>query len=255
MIDGRTADGAIALAGEGPLYEQIRRAILQLIVSGQWKPGTKVPSEHDLMAQFGASRMTVHRALSALAKEGLIVRRRRAGTVVAEPPAEHAVLAIPSIPDEIQALGRPHRVALLSRRAGALGKTAAALYGVDAGETVLRLEALHWAGDVPHVLEQRVIRLDAVPAAATADFAATAPGTWLLENTPWSQARHVISAVAADAATAQLLEIAVASPCLLVERRTWHRGTHLTTARLTYPGDRHHLVGTFGPYDRARVRD
>lgn len=61
---------AVTLDGAGPLYDQIRRAIRDLILAGAWPPGTAVPPEHALMEKLGASRMTVHRALAQLAREG-----------------------------------------------------------------------------------------------------------------------------------------------------------------------------------------
>ena len=77
-------------------------------LNGTWPPGTSVPPEHALMEQLGASRMTVHRALVQLAREGLITRRRRSGTIVASPPASHAMLDILSIPDEVRRLGQDY---------------------------------------------------------------------------------------------------------------------------------------------------
>ena len=72
----------IALDGEGPLHQQIRRAIARPILAGAWPPGSRIPSEHELMARYGVSRMTVNRALGSLAEEGLVERKRKAGTVV-----------------------------------------------------------------------------------------------------------------------------------------------------------------------------
>ena len=241
----------IALDGDGPLYEQIRRAIGGLILSGAWAPGTRVPSEHALMARFHASRMTVHRALSALAEEGLILRRRRSGTVVATPPASHTVLGILSIPEEIASKGRTHRFELLARDAGPADPETTRLFGGPTGDDVVRVSGLHHADETPHVLEDRIIRLAAAPQALDADFEAVPPGTWLLDHVPWSDAEHVISAVAANAAEADLLGLDPGAPCLLVERRTWAGSALITSVRLLYPGARHRFVGRFGPYDRG----
>jgi GntR family histidine utilization transcriptional repressor len=106
MTMAETRLEAVKLDGAGPVYDQIRRAIRDLILDGIWPPGTSVPPEHALMEQLGASRMTVHRALVQLAREGLITRRRRSGTIVASPPASHAMLDILSIPDEVRRLGQ-----------------------------------------------------------------------------------------------------------------------------------------------------
>src|SRR3712207_5664358 len=99
------ADSEIALDGDGPLHQQIRRAIARPILSGAWTPGRRIPSEHELMARFGVSRMTVNRALASLAGEGLVERKRKSGTVVAAPSAERAVFEIWDVSAEIARSG------------------------------------------------------------------------------------------------------------------------------------------------------
>ena len=93
---GRTAmiDDLPDLDGQGPLWQQIRRALIRPIVDGTWPPDTKIPKELEIIARYGAARMTVHRALRSIAAEGLVARRRRFGTVVAARPPERPVLEI-----------------------------------------------------------------------------------------------------------------------------------------------------------------
>lgn len=243
-----TGIDAIRLDGAGPVYDQIRRAIRDLVVSGTWPPGTSVPPEHALMERLGASRMTVHRALVQLAREGLITRRRRSGTVVANPPATHAMLDILSIPEEVRQLGQDYAFEILSRRDGKPSQELAASFELKRSEPVAHLITLHRSGGQPHVLEERVIHLATVPAAASEPFETTPPGDWLLQHSLWSQAEHAISAVAAGQHEAELLAIEQGEPCLLVERRTWNHDQPVTAVRLLYPGGRHRFVGRFGPY-------
>jgi GntR family histidine utilization transcriptional repressor len=238
----------VRLDGVGPIYEQIRRAIRERILSGDWPPGTAVPAEHALMQRLGTSRMTVHRALVELQREGLITRRRRSGTIVAEPAASHAMLDIPSIPEEIARLGQAHAFEVLARREGVASPEIAARFDVPRRRRVLWLSVMHWAGGAPHVLEERLIHLATVPAAADESFATVPPGTWLLRNSVWTQAEHAIGAVAAEAEVAERLQLQTGAPCLLVERRTWIQNEPVTAVRLTYPGGSHKFVGRFGPY-------
>lgn len=243
-----TTHDAVALDGVGPLYDQIRRAIRDLIVSGVWPPGTGVPPEHALMEHLGASRMTVHRALVQLAREGLITRRRRSGTIVASPPASHTMFDILSIPDEVRGLGQDYAFRVLERRDGKARSAEIARFELGAAVEIAHLTLLHCADGAPHVLEERVIHLATVPDAATEDFTAMPPGDWLLRHSLWTQAEHAISAVAASAAQAGLLGLGEGEPCLLVERRTWNQDRPVTAVRLLYPGHRHRFVGRFGPY-------
>ena len=85
---------------------------------------------------------------------------------------------------------------------------------------------------MPFAIEDRLIDLDAVPEAATADFAIEPPGTWLLHHVPWTEAEHAISAIVADDQTAAALDIAIGAPCLVIDRHTWRSARTLTAVRL-----------------------
>ena len=227
------------------LSQRILDDIAERIVSGEWPPGHRVPFESELAAQYRCSRMTVNKAMSQLARSGLIERRRRSGSFVARPRGQAAVLEIHDIRTEVEALGLPYRyelVSKLSRRA-----TAADRLHFEARGRILALTALHFAGGRPFSLEERLISLDSVPEAAKEGFAETAPGAWLIARVPWSAAEHTIRAVGADAPTAAALEAAEGSACLVVERRTWSNEMPVTFVRLTYAGDSHALVARFTP--------
>jgi GntR family transcriptional regulator len=71
-----------------PLYYQIKEEIRRLILSGELKPGDKIPAEDSLSNQLQVSRMTVRRALGDLTNDGFLTRRRAIGTVVTSPRQE-----------------------------------------------------------------------------------------------------------------------------------------------------------------------
>src|ERR1700691_2809094 len=68
-----------------PAYQKIQATILKRIESGQLKPGDTVDSERELAKFHGVSLMTARHALTALEREGIVERRRGAGTFVAPP--------------------------------------------------------------------------------------------------------------------------------------------------------------------------
>ncbi|MEI2559189.1 GntR family transcriptional regulator, partial [Acinetobacter pittii] len=88
--------------------KRIRLDIETRILTGEWPPGHRIPFEHQLMARYRCSRMTVNKALSELAQADLIERRRRAGSFVRRPQHMSAVLKIADIRAEITALGRAY---------------------------------------------------------------------------------------------------------------------------------------------------
>jgi GntR family transcriptional regulator len=67
-----------------PLYVRIESLVRNWILNGQLQPGDKLPTEEDLVKQFGVSKITIRNALSNLERDGLIVRNRAKGTFVAE---------------------------------------------------------------------------------------------------------------------------------------------------------------------------
>lgn len=235
----------LALDGEGPLHAQIRRAVAAAILSGRIPPGGRVPPEAELMRLFGASRMTVHRALSQLASEGLVQRNRRAGTVAAAEARGRAVFEIWDIGAEVRRAGAAYRHDVVSRRLRAAGAADARRLGVAPRAPVLAVTTRHLSDGVAVQLEQRLVNLAAAPGAARERFEATPAGRWLLDRVPWTEAEHAISAETAPARIAAALGLRTGAACLVVERRTWNGTVPVTFARLWHPGARHRLVGRF----------
>ena len=239
-IELKTSD-----TGALPRYREIYDALRQRIVSGAWEPGHKLPSEHELARSFGCARMTVSKALGALAEQRLITRRRRAGTTVNAPRAQESVLEIHDIEAELLAAGSDYEYACLKREARPAGADDAAALGVAAGTPVLSLVGLHRADGRPHALEERLINLRAVREAKRERFSRTSPGRWLLKRVPWTNAEHQIYALNADAAIARRLDVPRRKACLCIERNTWLGHERITHVRLVYPCEQHRLVAKF----------
>jgi len=230
-----------------PRYAEIRRALERSILSGDWPPGHRVPSEQELVERFGCSRMTVNRAMSELAASGIVVRRRRSGTFVALPVSQKSVLKIQDVPEEVAREGRVYRYAMRSRSLRRATRRDAERLKIAPGETVLSVRCLHYADDVPLLAEDRLINLTVVPAARDVDFSKIAPGTWLLAKIQWREAEHLIRSVNASPDMARLLEIEADDACLVVERSTWLDAGTVTHVELTYPGNRYQLTVRFNP--------
>ena len=229
------------------LHQRILADISERIVSGDWPPGHRIPFEHELSAEYQCSRMTVNKALSQLAKSGLIERRRRSGSFVTRPRSQAAILEIHDIKAEVQALGRPYRYERNARKVRRATVADRQRLDVSAGASVVELSCRHFAGKRPFCLEERLISLAAVPDAERESFGEIAPGPWLIGRVPWSAAEHTIRATAATPETAAALDIAEGSACLVVERRTWSADQPVTLVTLTYAGDSHALVARFAP--------
>ncbi len=233
--------------------ERIRFDIEARIRSGDWKPGDRIPFEHELMEKYQCSRMTVSKAIAELVSAGLVVRRRRAGSFVAQPPVHLSILDIPDIQAEIRQRGQDYSYRLLSRTERKPARGAGDEQALANGGALLELECLHSANAQPFAHEHRLIALKAVPDALHADFVRISPGAWLLDHVPWTQAEHRVAAVNADRAMASALGVPARAACLKLERRTWRGAVPITHVVQTFHGDSYHLAGSFTP-TRARRR-
>lgn len=225
------------------LHRRIFTDLEAQILSGELAPGDRIPFEHELTHHYSCSRATVSKALSELAGRGLVVRRRRAGTFVAQPKAHAAFLAIPDLRAEVNDRRQVYDYQLLERLVRSPRNPDEA--ELAAGRGLLALTCLHSADSIPLALEHRLIALTAAPQAEHMDFQSIPPGTWLLDSEPWTQAENRIGAVEADRASARLLQIRTGAACLCVERRTWRDGQGVTRVRQIFPGDRYDLVALF----------
>jgi GntR family transcriptional regulator len=74
------------LRGEDPLYLQVERRMEDLLLSGRYKAGDRVPPEAELVESLGVSRVTVRAGLARLVKRGVLERRQGSGTFLVRPP-------------------------------------------------------------------------------------------------------------------------------------------------------------------------
>jgi len=229
------------------LKERIRSDIETKIFSGRWPPGHRVPNEHELVDKYGCSRMTVNNVLSELAAKGIIERRRRAGTFVAKPRVQSAVLRIPDIKAEVEELGYSYRYELLSLRRRPTTKVDRELMQLSPKHIITEFRCLHWANQQPFAYEHRFLNVTAVPKAREQSFEVEPPGTWLRNYVPWTEAEHSIFAEEADAEIAQSLRVPKGAACLVVQRRTWRGGEMITHVRTTFQAALYRLNAHFTP--------
>lgn len=227
------------------LYEQVKAHITHRIQDGTWPAGHRLPSEHELVAQFGISRMTVNRALRELVDEGRIVRAAGVGSFVAENKPQSTLLQIANIASEIRARGHDYGFALIAAERVAASPDVAAWLDLRAGESVFHSTCLHLENGVPVQLEERWVNPRVVPDYLAQDFSAVPPSEYLVRNVPFDQIEHLVDAVLPTPEQAQRLNMGVDQPCLLLTRRTWTRNVPVTVVRCLHPASRYRLGSRF----------
>jgi GntR family histidine utilization transcriptional repressor len=237
-----TADAA-ALAP----YARVKAHLKEGLASGRWPPGTLMPSEAELVAQFAVSRMTVNRALRELQSEGLVQRTQGVGTFAAPLHRVSSTLTLQDVHEEIVARGHRHEATVHRLRAEPARGALAAQLGLDDGATVFHSLIVHHENGVPLQCEDRYVNPACAPDYLQVDFTRTTPTHHLFEVTALWRAQYSIEAALPTAQEARLLGIAAADPCLIVVRRTFTRSAAITIARLVQPGARYTLQGEFQP--------
>lgn len=224
---GLTSPKAQLIAGE------VRRRI----VGREWQQGERIPDEAELAVEFGAARATVNKALQLLADEGLLNRKRRAGTRVAVNPARKAVFTIPIIREQIERAGMEYSHRVIAQRRSPVPDPTAARIGVPAGREFIHLRAVHYGDDRAFQFEDRWINPDSVPGLDKVDFRHQNANEWLVRNAPYLRADIAFSAENADARDARLLHIPKGQALLILHRTTWNDTGPITTVRIAcHPG-------------------
>jgi GntR family histidine utilization transcriptional repressor len=232
-------------AAPAALYQRVKAHVAELVRSGEWKPGQRIPSEHMLVAQLGVSRMTVNRALRELAAEGLLLRIGGVGTFIAEPKPQSALLKIADIAAEIK--GRAHRYALKIVQHGSEPASApvAGALNLHVGDPVYHLTCVHTEDGDPVQIEDRYVNPRAAPRFIEQRFKDVSPAQWLLNAVPLTEIEHIVEALKPSVAEAVLLQLARTEPCLVLIRRTWSNTLPVTYARFVHPGSRYRLGGRY----------
>lgn len=158
-----------------PVYKRIQNAIRTRIESLELQPGDSVPSERELARIHNVSLMTARHALAGLEREGLVERRRGAGTFVAAPKIHFNKLM--SYTEHMSSRGLNPRSRVLVAKLIEHDAEVAARLGLPASSGLVKIERLRETGDEPFALEtcylppKEFARLVNVPLARTSLFA------------------------------------------------------------------------------------
>jgi GntR family transcriptional regulator len=226
-----------------PAYKRIQGTILKRLESGQLKPGDAVDSERELARIHRVSLMTARHALTALEREGMVVRRRGSGTFIAPPKIHFNKLMSYTEQMAGRSLGASSK--LLSLGMIDNEQEIAARLALPAASRLIKLERLRLGANEPFAVE--TCYLSAEDFAGLTDAPLDRISLFsILEHDYGLEIAHAdeeIDATTADPHTARLLSVAPGAPVLRIRQVIYSTKGKATLYVLgLYRSDRHTLL-------------
>lgn len=201
-----------------PLYHQLADIILAKIRSGEYPPGSRIPSEHALAGMFGIGRPTVRQATDLLVRRGVLERKRGAGTFVREREKEIDLFSLAGTTSAF-------RKKDVSVETMILHKTSLADAGTDpdnpfSGKTAWFFSRLSLAGGVPVLLEDIYMEPEVFPDIDLIDLSGRSLSRVVRERYYMEPAggRQTFRIGRTDGERAKLLDLPPDEPILAVKR-------------------------------------
>lgn len=222
-----------------PQYQSIRADLEAQIMRGELVPGAKLPTESELQSQYQVSRSVAQRVLNDLARAGLVVRKKRLGTHVAEGALQMNVMR--SVDPRIGAAEVPGRMEVVSIETIPAAMAVVGLPGLSAHEPVHQLTRVRkdLATDDPISVEVAAIPFSISPELAAHDLQELAIRAHLADlGILISRSRMYFDPIALEPDIADLLNLEAGVPVLRRRRVMWRSNGDIaeSTAYYLRPG-------------------
>jgi GntR family transcriptional regulator len=225
---------------------ETRERVLELIEP--LHVGDAIPAERQLGLDLGVSRLTVRAALDELVREGYLVRRRGAGTFVAEPKVAKGI-DITSFSDDMRARGLTPASRTLELHVEMAGARLGRILHVSPSEQILSAKRLRLADGDPMAIEMLHTRASLVPGLTASDLEVNSFYDLLAERYDIAivGGTQTVEPTVTNEEESDALGVPLHSPALLFERVTRAAtGDIVEFTSSTYRGDRYRIVTEIG---------
>jgi GntR family transcriptional regulator len=225
---------------------ETRERVLELIEP--LSVGDAIPAERQLGIDLGVSRLTVRAALDELVREGYLVRRRGAGTFVAEPKVAKGI-DITSFSDDMRARGLTPGSRTLDLHVEMAGARLGRILHVSPSEEILSAKRLRLADGDAMAIEMLHTRASLVPGLSARDLELNSFYDLLSDRYGISivGGTQTVEPTVTNDEESKALGVPLHSPALLFERVTRaSSGDVVEFTSSTYRGDRYRIVTEIG---------
>lgn len=208
---------------DSSIYVQVKNILRDLIVKQHLKPDYKIPSENELAAAFEISRMTVRHAIRELIDAGYLYVKRGEGTFVRRAEKTQKLIKLEGFSREMMQLGyQPSSKVLIVETLSKADEKREAFLGLEKREDdfLVRIKRLLFLDDKPYAIESSFIDYSIGKGLLDMAFEGEFSIYRYIEDEckiTLAKAKHTIEPALADKDVAELLEIAVGDPVLLIK--------------------------------------
>ena len=222
-MDSILQQSSSPLIRENPtsLYLQISSLLREEISSGLYEPSGKLPSEAELGRRFSVSRITVRLALDQLVEEKIVERKQGKGTYVSNKQFRHGLDTLRSFHETLLIQGLKPEMKLLSRQVVEIPEALRTTFATKNNQSML-IERLHIVDGQPIALGKSYLPVEVQ--AINPESMAGKPSYKAIEEVTGLQvirADIAITAQLADKKVAELLEIEIGMPLLIMKRLSY----------------------------------
>lgn len=205
-----------------PHYVRIRETLREMIAAGELERGQKLPSENELAAQYGVSRMTVRQGISDLIDDGLVYRRHGVGTFVTLPHVERDHTRLTDFFENSNIKGVQTRASILNIEINPVDSKIAKALSLEKGELSIHIKSIRFANDVPVTLHDAYIPHKLFAELIKDDLnSLEIQHLWSLFENLGVRVKNAVQRVeakGADQEIARLMQINIGAPILYKER-------------------------------------
>ncbi|WP_334108973.1 GntR family transcriptional regulator [Methylobacillus sp.] len=222
-----------------PLYAQLFQQLESLILQGELKPGTQLPTETAFSEALGISKITIKRSYMELRNRKLITSNRKGGTTVLTPGRlDTHMFKLRGFTDEMHELGMTPSSRILEKSI-INDRGMASMFGLDASAKLLKLERIRYGDEKPLSHEVAWYNLPRLPELGDADLNTSVYQTinqQCQHHLSWCE--QTVEAVLSNDVENRAFGFSSPQPCLLIKRRSYsHDGILLEYVEGTFRGD------------------
>lgn len=212
--------------GKISLYQQLYDILHKDIISGKYKPGDMLPSETNLMEDYGVSRITVRKTMDMLSNENLIQKQRGIGSRVLPRYVEQTLNRVVHFSNDMKNHGYNYSSEMLENKM--INPTPSMkkhlnLYEKHQTSPLIKVKRLRNINGIPACIEEAYLIYNMCPDVYNMDFSVKSLRLFLEDeyNIKWVKSRQRIFARKVGEENAKYLKLSLNDPVLYIERITY----------------------------------